>query len=312
MAASKDELGGLNQNRDVVNSSSNLRPSSRRADIQGLRAIAVMVVVMFHAGLGLQGGFVGVDIFFVISGFVITAMLAREWDQSGRINFGQFYLRRFRRLTPALALMIAVTTVISAVVISPLGPQQTVAETAIGAMLFVANIVIAATTGNYFGTAADVNPLLHTWSLSVEEQFYLFFPALLAVGWVMSRRRRMRFGALIVVGSVAAISFLIAFMGPLDRPIAGFSVPMSRLAFGFYSPLTRAWEFAVGALLVLALRIWNLHLSRRTSGILGSSGMALLVLSLTVISSHSQYPGLWTLLPVCATLMLLLAGSEST
>lgn len=160
--------------------------SSRRPDIQGLRAVAVLMVVAFHAGLPVPGGFVGVDVFFVISGFVITAMLHREWHQTGRIRFGRFYLRRFKRLTPALALVVAVTMVISIVVLSPFGPQQTAAKTAFGAMLLAANFVIARTTGGYFDAPAEANPLLNTWSLPVEEQFYLVFPALIAFGWVLA------------------------------------------------------------------------------------------------------------------------------
>ncbi len=158
------------------------RKRSRRPDIQGLRAVAVLMVVAFHAGLPLRGGFVGVDVFFVISGFVITGMLLRERRATGRIRFGQFYLRRFRRLTPALALMVTVTMIISAAILSPLGTQQVAAKTGIGAMLLAANVVIARMTGRYFDADAATNPLLHTWTLSVEEQFYLAFPALIALG----------------------------------------------------------------------------------------------------------------------------------
>ena len=157
--------------------------SHRRPDIQGLRAIAVVMVVAFHAGLPVPGGFVGVDVFFVISGFVITTMLQREWVSSGRIRFRQFYLKRFKRLTPALALLVSITLIASAVVLSPLGPQEIAAKTGIGAMLLSANFVIARSTGGYFDPAAATNPLLNTWSLSVEEQFYLVFPAVIFLGW---------------------------------------------------------------------------------------------------------------------------------
>ena len=110
-------------------------PSGKRADIQGLRAVAVLMVVAFHSGLPVPGGFVGVDVFFVISGFVITAMLEREWTRSGRIRFTRFYSRRFKRLTPALALMLAATMVMSALILSPLGPQENAAKTALGGHL---------------------------------------------------------------------------------------------------------------------------------------------------------------------------------
>lgn len=116
---------------------------NRRDDIQGLRAIAVGTVVAFHAGLPVPGGFLGVDVFFVISGFVITAMLGREWAKSQTIRFSTFYARRFRRLTPALALLVAGVVVLSALIASPMGDQQIAAKTGIGALLLSANIVIA-------------------------------------------------------------------------------------------------------------------------------------------------------------------------
>ena len=223
-------------------------PDARRLDIQGLRAVAVLVVVLFHAGLPLPGGFVGVDIFFVISGFVITGMLAREWQRSGRIGFGGFYARRFKRLTTALALMVTVTVLLSVVIASPLGAQQVTAQTAIGAMLLVANLVIARTTGGYFDSAAEANPLLNTWSLSVEEQFYLVFPLVLLVGWVVRAKiTRGRWAPALLVAAVAAVS-----LGLMLLTSRGGQVPfISDELVGFYGPLSRAWEFAAGALLAL-------------------------------------------------------------
>lgn len=140
--------------------------SPRRLDIQGLRALAVLMVVAFHAGLNVPGAFVGVDVFFVISGFVITSMLQREWSLEGRINLKRFYWRRFKRLTPALACVVTATVVVAGIVLSPLGSQQQAAETGIGAILLLANVVLAYTTGGYFDAAAETNPLLNTWSLS--------------------------------------------------------------------------------------------------------------------------------------------------
>ena len=162
----------------------------RRRDIQGLRAIAVLLVVVFHAELPVPGGFVGVDVFFVISGFVITAMLMREWARYGRVRFGHFYFRRFLRLTPALALIVAVVALASILLQNPFGAQQTTARTGMGAMLLSANYVIGHAAGDYFADNATTNPLLHTWSLSVEEQFYLVFPALLVLAWLLVRRGR--------------------------------------------------------------------------------------------------------------------------
>ncbi len=294
-----------------------LREPYRRSDIQGLRAIAVLAVVAFHAGLPVPGGFVGVDVFFVLSGFVITGMLQREWSQTGRISFRRFYWRRFARLTPALALMITVTMIIAAGVLSPLGVQQTASQTAVGAMFMGANIVIARTTGGYFDAPADANPLLNTWSLSVEEQFYLVFPALLALGWFLVRgkttepRRSVTAGAFWLVSMVAAGSFALAWKGPELLDVAaqyGFQSDVTRFLVSFYSPLTRAWEFAMGALLALA-SVRRQACSPRLANLCGTIGLLLLIVSFTVITEGTRFPGPWTLLPVAATVLLLFAGS---
>lgn len=281
--------------------------NSRRLDIQGLRAIAVLVVVAFHCGLPVPGGFIGVDVFFVISGFVITGMLHREWQATGRLRFGQFYLRRFQRLTPALALMIATVTVASVFVLSPFGPQQNTAMTGIGAMLLIANFVIERTTGGYFDVSAETNPLLNTWSLSVEEQFYLVFPALIALCWYLARRRGLlRFSPFAIVGSIALVSLTLAVIGSL-----GFTFRGSEAILGFYSPFTRAWEFAAGALLALALANRSPKRPRLLAAV-GVAGLLLLVVGLWIITSKTPFPGPWTLLPVTAALFLLLAGTDAT
>lgn len=268
--------------------------------------MAVVMVVAFHAGLPVPGGFVGVDIFFVISGFVITAMLHREWQQTGRISFRQFYLRRFKLLTPALALMLAVTMLISILVLQPFGQQQTAAMTAIGAMLLVGNFIIVRTTGGYFDAPADTNPLLNTWSLSVEEQFYLVFPALITLGWMLARRHGLlRFSPIAIVSGVAIVSFAVALAGSQEE----LTLRGSNIVLGFYSPFTRAWEFAVGALLALALTQSN-GLNQRLLTGSGLVGAAMLVASLWLITDATPFPGPWTLVPVVGTLLLLLAGSH--
>lgn len=285
----------------------------RRLDIQGLRAIAVLMVIAFHAGLPVPGGFVGVDVFFVISGFVITAMLHREWLLTGRISFTQFYLRRFKRLAPALALVVSVSVVISAFVLLPLGAQQTAAMTGIGAVFMVANFVIAQTTGAYFDAPAEENPLLNTWSLSVEEQFYLVLPVLLALGWLLaSRGKKLNFIPFLLVGGLAFLS-----LGALIPPAVPALEPdfISSLLgghgalFGFYSPLTRVWEFAVGSLLALVLHRWTPRASLLMA-VLGVIGFVMLTGSLWLINESTTFPGPWTLLPVCGTLLLLLSGVE--
>jgi peptidoglycan/LPS O-acetylase OafA/YrhL len=279
----------------------------RRPDVQGLRAVAVLLVAAFHAGLPVPGGFVGVDVFFVISGFVITGMIHREHSSTGRFRFGRFYLRRFKRLTPALALMVGVTMVLSFCLLSPFHAQQEAALTGIGAMLLVANFVIAETTGSYFDAPAESNPLLHTWSLSVEEQFYLIFPAILVLGWVLSRRGRRRIPRVTaLVSTVALISFGLAVMGA-----GGPASSRADWFLGFYSPFTRAWEFAVGALLALAGTSRPLR-SDRHAQVLAWLGAALIAASALTINSTTPFPGPWTLLPVCGTLLVIAAGTHHT
>lgn len=279
--------------------------SVRRQDIQGLRAVAVLFVVAFHAGLPVPGGFIGVDVFFVISGFVITAMLHREWATSGHIKLVRFYVKRFQRLTPALAVMVTVTMVVSVFVISPLTSEQAAADTALGSMLLVANFVIARATGGYFGASAEMNPLLNTWSLSVEEQFYLIFPGLIALSWFVAKRGRRFFTVpYLLISLVAASSFALAMMGAL-----GWIFPGSDWLLGFYSPFARAWEFAVGALLALLVNDRPLrHL--RGAAVIGFAGLALIISSLWLITSETPTPGLRTILPVLGTLLLLLAGTQ--
>ncbi len=277
----------------------------RRLDVQGLRAVAVLMVIAFHAGIPLPGGFVGVDVFFVISGFVITLMLVAEHSRTGRLRLGQFYLRRFRRLTPALALMVLVTAAASVLLLAPFGTQQIAAKTGVGAMLLVANAVIARSTGGYFDAPAETNPLLHTWSLSVEEQFYLVFPALLLLGWLLARRTTRRVGVLLaLVGGLSAVSAVLMLLGP-------DALPRLPEALGFYSPVVRAWEFGAGALLaIVADRVsWRAAWMAEVTALVGA---AALVASGVLISGETRFPGPWTVLPVLGTVLLVAAGTGAT
>jgi peptidoglycan/LPS O-acetylase OafA/YrhL len=290
------------------------RPTTRRADIQGLRAIAVLLVVIYHAGLPLPGGFVGVDVFFVISGFVITAMLMREWADQGRVRFKRFYLRRFLRLTPALALMVTVVAGVSLLLQNPFGAQQTTARTGLGAMLLVANYVIAGATGDYFAADATSNPLLHTWSLSVEEQFYLVFPALFVLGWTLSRvLRRRLWPPVILVSLIGGVSFALSVAWTYGSPFADwltsfFGGPQT---LAFYSSFTRAWEFAVGALLALLLTRLP-RLPKWTAVAVGVVGALIIGASAVLINDSMAFPGVLAGVPVVGTALVLLAGSWHT
>ena len=151
----------------------------------------MLLVVAFHAGLPVPGGFSGVDVFFAISGFVITGTLLRELTSAGRIDLLRFYGRRVRRLLPALALMVTVVAALGTLA-SPLATQRTGALTGIAASVFAANVYLYQLPTGYFDVSATLDPLLHTWTLAVEEQFYLVFPALLILGWAAREARRAR------------------------------------------------------------------------------------------------------------------------
>lgn len=162
-----------------------------RSDIEGLRGIAVLSIVAFHAGIsGFRGGFIGVDIFFVLSGYLITRLLVNEIDESDGIDLPRFYARRARRLLPGLALMITVITAVALIVLPPL-EQKTLSGTALAAWAYCSNFVLMAQASDYFGPLAHANPLLNTWSLGVEEQFYLVWPLLILLGYTNRRSRNL-------------------------------------------------------------------------------------------------------------------------
>ena len=282
------------------------KKSTYRSDIQGLRAIAVGVVVAFHAGLPLPGGFTGVDVFFVISGFVITAKLLRDYASSGRISLFSFWRQRFQRLTPALAVLVSVVLTAGAFILFP-DQQERAVATGVGAMLLVANIVIARTTGGYFDGPAEANPLLNTWSLSVEEQFYLVFPAVVLVALLIARRSAgSRRVLALALGIVFVGSFALAVYGTLGK-----SGGPELTWLNFYSPVGRAWEFVAGALVAL---LPTRQVSARPWLWSSSAWLALLVIvAATVwVNSEIPWPGMWTLAPVLATAWILYVGGLHT
>ncbi len=221
----------------------------RRRDIQGLRAIAIMMVVAFHAGVGVPGGFAGVDVFFVISGFVITGTLLRELGARGGVDLPRFYARRVKRLFPALAAML-IFVAVAGVLLIPVGSGHVTATTGIFASLFTANFYLYSLPTGYFASSVQLDPLLHTWTLAVEEQFYLVFPAvLLGAWWLGSQLGRPRAIATLLVGAVCGMSFILA-LGWADGSSTFGSVSSPR-AFAFYASPARGWEFGVGCVAAL-------------------------------------------------------------
>ena len=269
------------------------RKAGFRPDIEGLRGLAVLLVVLYHAAIpGFSGGYVGVDVFFVISGYLITGLLMSEARERGRIDYPQFYARRARRLLPAAALTLVVTLLVSRVVYAPL-EQIAIGTTAIAAAAFASNLLFIYRSTDYLGASAGDNPLLHTWSLAVEEQFYLVWP--LVIGVVMHGASLERGGRRLIV--LMAALFVISFCGGLwltrtQQPIAFFSSP------------TRAWEFAVGG---LALAFERRRLVA-TSWLLPLFGLLAILGASALFTRYTPFPGIAALMPVLGAAAVLASG----
>ena len=266
-----------------------------RPDIEGLRAIAVLMVIAFHAELGrLSGGFIGVDVFFVLSGYLISGLLVREIEESGRLSLVRFYARRIRRLLPASLLMLVAIIVATRFLLPPTD-QLPIAASARATFAYLSNLYFIRVSSDYFGGGSAGNPLLHTWSLAVEEQFYVLWPMLLLVLARMSGGRSLRRLFAWTMGFVAVLSFAFSLWLTAHRP------PVA-----FFLVFPRAWEFAVGALASLATQhaMWLPHRIRIG---LGWIGLLTLCVSAFLITAPG-FPGTKALFPVLGTAALLVAG----
>lgn len=270
-----------------------LRTHGFRTDIQGMRAIAVLAVVLYHAAVpGFGGGYVGVDVFYVISGFLITGLLWRELATSGRVSLLAFYSRRVRRLLPAAMLVLVVTVAAAAVWLPPLSAQD-VTKDAMAAALYVSNYRFAVHGTDYLAANTPPSPLLHYWSIAVEEQFYLIWPLvlLLAVG-AGARRSRAAFA----LAALAVGSFALSLSWTDSSP-----------TWAFYSLPTRAWELAAGGLLALAAPALS-RIPVVLAAVVGWLGIGAIVVGYVGIGSHTPYPGTAALAPVLGTALVIAAG----
>ena len=264
-----------------------------RPDIEGLRAVAVLLVLAYHARVpGWTGGYIGVDVFFVVSGFLITSMIVRELATTGRIDLVTFYARRARRLLPASLVVIALTVLASAIVLPPLRAMDVAGDGA-AAALYVSNIRFVLQATDYLQSELDPSPLLHFWSLGVEEQFYLVWPALLmlAAGRGANVRR-----IAIAIGVVALASFVLSLAWTAsDAPLAFFLLP------------ARAWELALGAGIALgAVRLARIPANVGTAGV--AVGLGLILIGALTFDSFTVFPGWAVLLPVVGSGLVIVGG----
>jgi peptidoglycan/LPS O-acetylase OafA/YrhL len=267
-----------------------------RPDLEGLRGVAILLVLLFHAGIpGTRGGFVGVDVFFVLSGFLITGLLLRERETTGRVDLREFYARRARRILPAASVVLVGIVLASPLFMAPLDLPR-VAGDAVASALFVGNVWFAAGATDYFGIDLAPSPVIHYWSLGVEEQFYLLWPALLIV---VTRFGRPRAAVGVTLIAVVLVSYVGALWLTSVAP-----------AWAFYSLPTRAWELGLGGLLAASAGA-HARLPDRVARPLGWLGLIAILAALLLIAPTTPYPGIAALLPALGTAAVILAGARA-
>lgn len=291
-----------------------------RRDIEGIRGLAVLLVVLYHAEIpGFGGGYVGVDVFFALSGYLITGILVREIENTGSLNIPRFYARRAMRLLPAATALLIGVALSGLLLLSPLA-QEELAKTSIAMAFYLSNMFFGRRATNYLAADADTNPLLHTWSLSVEEQFYLLWPALVMVCLlgVHSRRQLGRDHAPVVRGRGRVIFWtgvvvVASFLGMLLLMRRGFT------HWAFFSSPSRGWEFGFGGMAALA------PLSSRRGGrdefsgrwgspnvgrdLGGWAGLAGILVAGVLFGPRTPFPGFAAVLPVLGTVLVLRSGA---
>ena len=266
-----------------------------RREIDGLRALAVLPVILFHAGFQtFSGGFVGVDIFFVISGYLITSIILAEME-AGTFTLANFYERRARRILPALFFVMLVCLPFAWFLLLP-SDMKDFSKSLVAVSVFASNILFWRESG-YFDTAAELKPLLHTWSLAVEEQYYLLFPLFVLLTW--------RFGKTWILKSLFAvfiISLAAAHWGSTNKPV-----------FTFFLLPTRGWELLIGGFIAFYFSLGHKQLSHKWLNELGSLiGVALIAYSIFSFDSKTPFPSLYTLVPTFGAALILFFTTPQT
>jgi peptidoglycan/LPS O-acetylase OafA/YrhL len=268
---------------------------SFRPDVEGLRAVAVALVVLFHSDVSvLSGGYVGVDVFFVISCFAITGVLLRERQSTGRTSILSFYGRRCRRILPAASLVIVVTVALAYIFLD-LGESSRTASDGLWAAVFLANFHFIASGTNYLASQQPPSPLQNFWSLAVEEQFYVVYPTFFLL---VAKMRVLSFRARLSVGLAGIIVVSLIF---------SITETQSNSVNAFFSPFTRAWELALGALVAVGTP-WLLTVPARIAGIATWFGLGFIALAAVLYTSNTPYPGSAVILPVVGSALIIAGG----
>ena len=261
-----------------------------RAEIDGLRAIAVIPVILFHAGLSIfSGGFVGVDVFFVISGYLITAIILEDIEKD-RFSIVNFYERRARRILPALLFVMLVCIPFAWLWMLP-SQIKNLSQSFLAVSLFSSNVLFWLES-SYFAAASENKPLLHTWSLAVEEQYYLVFPLFLSLAWRYGRNK-----VFWSITFIAALSLLLSEWGWRNRPTANF-----------YLAPTRAWELLAGSIAALIVQKHG----TRSSNLFSLIGLLAIVFAILFFNKSTPFPSLYTLVPVIGTVFVILYAKKGT
>ena len=272
-----------------------MKKNNFRYDINGLRAYAVSLVVLFHFGvIGFSAGFIGVDIFFVISGFLMTKIIVDQLLEQ-RFSFLQFYISRAIRILPALMVLTVAIALLGWWLLIPEG-YENYAKHAAASITFLSNLIYYLEAGDYFALDTHNKILLHTWSLSVEWQFYILLPLALWIVCKINKSKKFIAGMVLLA---TVLSFLLACL-----------IPEKYKVFAFFMIPTRAWEMLAGGLVYLLFH--QLSLQPRSRTLLEGAGFALILLSLLVIDEQARWPGILTLIPVLGTMMILISSQQNS